>query len=146
MNCINLRNRFGDRYRISFDPAYDPRHRPKKCLDPWMMILPCRYGEIYPDGGQFLRVDIDGHNRIAARVTALDGCMLVQDGDVEKTIRFPVTQFELVAALVHPHRRRRVSDDERCRLRALSRQHGFAGQKHQPGSVPGVTAASCSRA
>jgi len=31
---INLRERFGDRYRITFDPAYSARHAPREKLDP----------------------------------------------------------------------------------------------------------------
>src|SRR5215467_15117854 len=46
MEPVNLRERFGNRYRIGFDPsrssAWDH--------DPWMMTVRCRYGEIYPHG------------------------------------------------------------------------------------------------
>lgn len=140
--CINLKERFGDRYRIAFDPAYNPRGRPKKLLDPWMMIIPCRYGEIYPDGGDFLRVDIDGHNRIAARVAELQYCELVQDGDIEQTIRFPVTKFEQVAEIVRPYRRRQISDKERTRLWELGLPHRFTKQQRQSSAVPEATAAT----
>jgi len=48
MDCINLSERFGDRFRVTFDPAYAPEHRPKDKLDPWMMLLEFRGGNIYP--------------------------------------------------------------------------------------------------
>jgi hypothetical protein len=116
LNCINLLETFGAEYRIEFDEAYDPRGKPRDRLDPWMMLIPCRYGEIYPEGGQYLRVDIDYHNQIAARVAALPGCTLYGDGDDEKTIRFHVDQFEAVAKLVKPYRRVKVSQDTIARL------------------------------
>lgn len=39
MDCINLKKRFGVRYRITFDPAYDPRGRPQEKLDHSMMVI-----------------------------------------------------------------------------------------------------------
>ena len=115
--CVNLMERFGKRYRIEFDPAYNPKHRPRAKLDPWMMVIPGRYGTIYPDGGDYLRVDIDHHNQIAKRVGCLAVCQLVQDGEFEKTIRFPVDRLDDIAAIVHPHRKPHVSPVQRERLR-----------------------------
>jgi hypothetical protein len=40
--CINLLQVFGRDYKITFDPAYDSRRVPRRCLDPWLMQLPCR--------------------------------------------------------------------------------------------------------
>jgi len=48
-----------------------------------------------------------------------------QDGDDGVTVVFPVDQFDAVAALLHPRRRRVVSDAERERLRTLSAKYGF---------------------
>lgn len=103
MDCIDLQERFGDRYRIGFDPAYDPRGR--KHLDPWMMLIPCRFGTIYPSGGDKLRVDIDGHVKLAKKVATIAGCRLVQDGDDEKTFEFPANLFNAVAKIVKPRRK-----------------------------------------
>jgi hypothetical protein len=57
MDCVNLLARCGHRYRISFDPAYSPRHVPRTKLDPWYMLIPGTLGTIYPTGGDLLRVD-----------------------------------------------------------------------------------------
>ena len=51
MECINLNEHFGTRYRITFDAAYDSRTRPPAKLDPWMMQIPCQRGVMYPYGG-----------------------------------------------------------------------------------------------
>ncbi len=58
VECINLRERFGDRYRIGHDPAavtYAERQ------DRWMQTIPCTGGGviIYPHGGDLLAVEID---------------------------------------------------------------------------------------
>ena len=118
--CVNLMKRFGERYRIEFDPAYDPKHRPRALLDPWMMLIRGRYGTIYPDGGDYLRVDINRHNQIANRVAKLAGCQLVQNGDFEKTIRFHVGRFGEIAAIVHPYLARKLCDAARERLAVVS--------------------------
>ena len=49
--CVNLAKRFGDFYRIDFDPAHKSRRRNP---DPWYMLIPCRRGHIYPHGDQLL--------------------------------------------------------------------------------------------
>ena len=83
--CINLRERFGQRYRIGFDEAAGNRD------DSWMMIIPGRFGTIYPYGRESLAVEVDGHPRIAKQVGAIPGIVLHQDGDDEKTFVFPLT-------------------------------------------------------
>jgi hypothetical protein len=47
--CINLLERFGTDYRVTFDPAYDSRHVPRRCLDPWLMQRHKRRGLSCPD-------------------------------------------------------------------------------------------------
>jgi hypothetical protein len=56
VTCINLLEAFGADFGVTFDPAYDSRGVPRRCLDQWMMQLPCR-GQgvcIYPHGGPHL--------------------------------------------------------------------------------------------
>ena len=65
MECINLQEQFGTRYRVTFDGAYNPKHVPRNKLDPWSMQLPCERGVVYPHGGDLLAVEVEGR-----RVTA----------------------------------------------------------------------------
>jgi hypothetical protein len=116
---VNLRQRFGDRYRIGFDPAYDQRNVPRDKLDPWAMTIPCRSGLIYPFGGTALAVEVDGHPGLARRLATLPGVRLHQDGDCEKTFVFDAADFDAVAAIVRPRVRRR------CHLSA-ERRAAFA--------------------
>lgn len=119
--CVDLRTLAGERYRLAYDPAYQPA---RKEPDLWMLTMPCRYGIIYPAGDDRLRVDVNGHIYIAARVAALLGCVLVQDGDHEKTVEFPVATFPAVADIVKPRKRWPAANrQQRARLLALSIEH-----------------------
>ena len=130
--CINLLSSFGDRFKIGWDPAYDPKHRPKDKLDPWMMLVLCERGEIFPWGDDLLAVTVDHRPVTAKRLLDL-GVHLVQDGDREKTFVFHVDRFDTVADLVKPRRRRQVSDTEKRRLAEMGRQHGFQkSDLHRP--------------
>ena len=122
-SCINLRETFGKCWRISWDPAYDPRHVPKDNLDPWMMQIPCR-GDItiYPHGDSKLTVECDYHPQIAGQLTCIPGVELSQDGDHEKTFVFDVSMFDEVAAIVKPRRRRQLSKRHRAKLTASGKE------------------------
>jgi hypothetical protein len=120
---IDLRTIAGDLYKLAFDPAYEPRGKAREQPDLWMLVIPCQYATIYPAGDNSLRVDIDGHNQIARRVAGLPGCVLVQDGDFEKTIEFPPAMFPAVAEIVKPRRRyRKRTAEERAKLLAWQRR------------------------
>lgn len=82
-----------------------------------MMLIPFRGGEIYADGDDCLRVDINHRRKLAGMVGRLEGLELVQDGDNERTFRFHINQFEAVAELVKPHRRPKVTEERRRQLR-----------------------------
>jgi hypothetical protein len=103
--CVNLMELYGNRYRITWDPAYDPKGVHIK--EPWMMQIPCERGTILPWGAAWLAVEVDYHPQTARKVAAIAGVQLVQDGDHEKTFAFPVGVFEEVAALVKPRKRRK---------------------------------------
>jgi len=125
MECVNLREEFGDRYRLFFDasvpvsgPGRDTGRR-----DPWMMCLRTgsrngRFVELYPGGGGRLRVDVDYRGPTVSRLLAIEGVELVQDGDREKTLEFDVGLFGDVDAVLKFRRKRQLSDEERARLRA----------------------------
>lgn len=113
MDCINLRERFGDRYRVAFDPAYDPKHRPREKLDPWYMTIPCERGEIYPYGPNSLAVEVEGRPVTARRLRELHYTTTIQQGDHFLACTFPSQEFEAVAELVKPRKRRQASERQR---------------------------------
>jgi hypothetical protein len=100
-NCIDLMAMFGERYRITHDPARHPRER----LDPWLMQIRGRYGVIYPHGGDKLACEVDYHPKYAAKVQRSPGVVQTQDGTDEKTFVFPVELFDKVAEVVLPYRK-----------------------------------------
>jgi len=62
--CVNLRERYGRRYRVTYEPSYHPEHGPNARIhDPWLMIVPCRFGHIFPHGGSTLAASVDGYPR-----------------------------------------------------------------------------------
>jgi len=111
--AINLLERFGKRFRITFDEAFDPRG--KHSPDCWAMQIPCAFKGVtlYAHGGPRLAVEINGHRELARRVSLLEGVALHQNGDDEKTFLFDVAQFEQVAVLVKPKRRIRLTEERR---------------------------------
>ena len=118
--CVNLLEAFGKDYKVTFDPAYESRRVPRRCLDPWMLQLPCR-GKgvvVYPWGSGWLAVEVDGRPGLVKKLVAIPDVKLRQDGDGEKTFLFPVGRFTEVAAVVKPHRRRRLSAEQRAELAA----------------------------
>ena len=125
MECVHLLAQCGTRYRIAFDPAYSPRHVPRSMLDPWYMLIPGKFGTIYPTGGDLLRVDIDHHPSRFRKIAALPGCVLVQDGDHEKTLEFHVDLLDQVASIVKSRRRRVLTPDHRARLQSANRRFQF---------------------
>ena len=129
--CVNLTERFGDFFKIGFDPAYDPKHRPRDKLDPWYMLICCYRGEVYPHGGDTLVVEVEGRPIIRNRLAALDCTTVHQKGDNFGAFRFHVDDFDAVAEIVLPRKRRQVSEAEKERLRNLSAEHGFKSQPHQ---------------
>jgi hypothetical protein len=119
MSCIDLRQRFGKRYRITRDPAYFAEYgKGARTPDPWYWIIPCRNGHFYPWGNTRLAASVDGHPLIGAALKRLTCCELVQDGSDGQTFVFEAEHFADVAKIMRPHRRRQVSEDQRQQLRA----------------------------
>jgi hypothetical protein len=76
---------------------------------------------LYPFGGTKLAAEVDRRPSIAAKLSALEGLKLHQDGATEKTFLFDVSLFEAVAAIVKPKRQRVLSEKQ---LQTLAR-HAF---------------------
>jgi hypothetical protein len=131
--CVDLRRLAGGRYRIGWDPAYDPRKVPRDRRDPWMLQIPCRDGcVIFPHGGNFLAVECGRRRRRALRKL---GLRVHQDGDDGATFLFGVKDFGRVAAVVRPLRRRKgrpLTEAERDALRRrLVLARAARGVSHQ---------------
>jgi hypothetical protein len=107
--CLNLAQLFGGRYVVRQDPAH-PRHSP---ADPWMMLLRSRIGVIFPYGQHLLGVEIEGRPSIRKRLDGLGCCRRYLAGERFGCWLFHVRDFERVAAVVKPARKRGWTDSER---------------------------------
>jgi hypothetical protein len=110
--CINLRELFGERFRIGHDEAaatYAEKN------DPWMMTILCDNGVIYPHGGSRLAAECYGPT--ARKLKAIAGVTVHQQGDREWCMLFDVSIFEQVAEVMKPRKRRHLSPE---RARAIS--------------------------
>ena len=135
MDCVNLLERFGAKYRISFDEAYSAKGKHRDNLDLWYLELPGRFGTIYPQGGTTLAVMVDRHPQAARQLAALPSCRLYNDGEHEKVFLFDVEDFAKVAAIVRPRRRPRLTEEQR--LAAAERLKGHAFQPRSDAATAG---------
>lgn len=104
---VNLKEQFGERFKITYDLGM--RH------DPWMMQIPCKKGIIYSHGRDTLGLECKTHT--ARQVLLISGIKIHQQGDSEWTLLFSIEQFEQVAAIVEPKKRRKLSDSQKERLK-----------------------------
>ena len=109
IKCVNLEALYGERFKIKRDPAY-----PACCKDPWTFVIPCeRDGEIYPHGGTLIACQIDGRPVTAAKIEALPGAKVTQEGGRDKTVVVDVRHAEAVFRIMKPRKRRRLSEKQR---------------------------------
>lgn len=123
--CANLSDLFGDRFKIDFDPVIDSHGRQRDKIDPWLQVMRCERGEIYPFGDDKLAVEVQGRPITARRLAELDCCKVYQNGDHEVSFIFPVKRFEEVAAIVRPRKRRRLSEEQKHILAEASAPYRF---------------------
>ena len=113
--CVNLRAQFGKWYRVTYEDSYhQERAEFRSEEEPWLQIIPCRLGHIFPWGGHWLGASLDGHRKIATRMKKKKFLEVVQQGDDDgTTFRFHMDDFARVAKIMRPHRRPRLSNAER---------------------------------
>jgi len=107
-DCINLKERFGDQFKIGKDPAYFAEYGPNAYIeDPQYHTVECQHGHIFPWGGETLAVSTNNRGPIANAIAALDCCTVVQDGSDGITATFPVASFDEVAPIIRARRKRK---------------------------------------
>jgi len=91
VNPPNLKELFGERYRITYDDAEEGRN------NAWMMQIPClgKGITIYPHGHGLLAVELNRRPVLAGRLRRL-GLTMHQSGDREKTLLLPLERFPKV--------------------------------------------------
>ena len=139
--CINLQQQFGDRFRVTYEESYYAERGDRaRAEEPWLMIIPCKHGEIYPFGDDDLVASTKIAGGIARVLKSLTFTTVHQDGTDGVDVRFPVGRFDEIAAIMKPKRRRQVSDAERLRLAEIGVRfrftHGCQSPQTARESVP----------
>ncbi len=86
MDCINLKQMFGDQFKVAYEESYYADHgNHAHREDLWLMILLCQHGHICPWGGSNLAACTDKNGPIAKKLRELpfvdlDVSMLGDDG------------------------------------------------------------------
>jgi len=113
---IDLRKEFGHRWKIDLDEAARGRWN-----DPWLYKIECRYGEIFPWGGDKLAASTTGPGSVANRLLKLADVEVMHDGCDGTTVVFSrhSPAMRAVTSLIKPRRARKPSP---AQLAAL--EHG----------------------
>jgi hypothetical protein len=138
ISCVDLRERFGEEYRITRAEAAESPN------DPWMFTIPCQhckprgqYITIHPHGGELLAVEVNYYPSIARALARL-GLTIHQDGgwNGEMTFLFHVDRFEEVAALVKPKRRKKLTPEQRQQGMERLARFRFRSARDSAGETP----------
>jgi hypothetical protein len=113
-DCINLKNLAGDPYKVAYEESYYTERSRHTVEDPWLMMILCQHGHIYPQGGELLAVSTDKRGGVARRIAQLPFVTVLQDGSDGINATFPVNRFDDVAEIVKPRKRRRLSPEQRA--------------------------------
>ncbi len=123
--CVDLRIEFGNSYRVENELGG------RRVLDPWLAIIPCRNGHIFPYGGSLLGASTNHRGPIANKLASLDYVEVFQDGDDGINFVFDVANFQQVAQLLRPRTNRRLSEEHRRKLVAGGARSRFkSGSKN----------------
>lgn len=113
MKPVDLRATFGGRYRVRWEANGATRSSWPEDERLWLLELRCRYGIVYPYGGEFLAAAAD-HPRLGAKLRALPFIASAK-GDVETVVVFGQDHAKAVFRILKPYRRRQLSETERSR-------------------------------
>jgi len=119
MDCINLKERFGELFKVDYEESYYAEHGGNAYKpDPWYMILLCQNGHICPWGGTELAACTKNAGPIAAKLKRLPFSRVGQEGDDGANIVFDVEHFAEVAEIMRPRKRRRrvLTAEQRAEL------------------------------
>ncbi|MEQ8667540.1 MAG: hypothetical protein RIC12_00110 [Pirellulales bacterium] len=113
-STINLRERFGQDYRIGHEESYHiDRENCTEADEVALQIMPCKYGHIFPWDSDHLAASTAKRGKIANRLRSLDCCKVEQDGDDGVNVSFRLADFDVVAEVMQPRRRRKLSPERR---------------------------------
>ena len=110
---MNFDRFFGDRYRLGYDPACGADSSLKK--DPFYRTLECRSGTLSPQGQTTLRLETPAKSAVPGKIRERLGqrVSIVKLSDVA-IVLFDLAEFESIADLIRPRKKRRLSEAQRA--------------------------------
>lgn len=143
VSMIDLKARFGDRYRIALDESAEiPGQTREERL--WLYQIPGKFGHVYVHGretlGAYVRTRRDGSNRLG-RLLAIPGARLHQRGDDEAAVTFPPEALGVVAGILRLRERPKQSPEQRAAAAERMRQLWATGgvPSKRPAAAPQAT-------
>ena len=134
MDCINLQAVFGDRFQIELDESYYAQYGENaRTVDPWYMQIPCQHGHICPFGGELLAACTNNRGPVAKKLVDLACTEMWQDGGDGVNVRFHVRDFDQVAKIMKPKRRRRLPPGQRQAAIERLRSYRFTARQNDSG-------------
>jgi hypothetical protein len=125
---INLRDRFGKKYRVTYEESYCAQYGERARIDdPWLQVIEGRLGHIYPFDGELLAASTAARGPLAKRLASLPFCRVWQDGDDGITVLFPAEQFKVIAKLLRVRVKRGLSLAQRKALAEGGASHRYRG-------------------
>lgn len=116
---IDLKAKFGHRYRITLESTWTDNNWPGKEADkPWYYEIVGKHGIIYPQSSSQLSLYVRGSRRFKAIHAAYPDWPVKRQGDGEA--EFFITESDLPAAakIIRARRRRLIPDDQKAALLA----------------------------
>ena len=135
--CVNLKDMFGDRYKIGVDESYDAE-RPefRRQEEPWLTHVVCQHGHIGVWGDDQLVACTKNAGPVAKRLIALPFTEVAQDGTDGANVVFDLEHFEEVAEIMRPRKRRRLSEEHKAKLAASNTEYRFRPASDAPETAP----------
>ena len=118
----NLKESFGDRYKVTDDGTDDPCKK-ERC---WGMEISGKYGVIYPYGYNGDLAVWSGSGRMISKLEAVPGLSRIQgiQGGEEQTFRFSPALVPTIAVIIRARKRRKLNPEQRARLAAYGFKSG----------------------
>ena len=135
--CINLKQQFGGRFKVAYEESYHAERGDNgRAEDPWLMVVLCQNGEIYPYGDDQLVASTKIAGGVARVLKALTFTTLHKDGSDGVDVIFPADRFEDVAGIMKPRKRRRMTEEAKRQAAERLRKYRFPkGQSRADAAV-----------
>lgn len=134
--CVDLRATFAGQSRFARDEAYQAERSDFRAVEaPWLTVIPCRFGRIFPCGGRVLAACCRAGATKRRELAALEGVRVVQgavEGCPELVVTFDVELIDQFAAVMQAKRPRRLSPEQRAAAVERLRAHQFPARQATP--------------